>query len=151
MLSYLVQRRLAARFKYQSLYEAQVATRADSPAHHSEHLKIALRILKERRVLNPAEIGQLDLLSLLRTGIPVELPGDRRLVIGVLRSDSPYRQKPLGAANGNLDDRTHIVAIIRGEHMMVPRPDTVLEAGDRLILLTTRAGLEGLKQHVDKW
>src|SRR5581483_5819008 len=132
MLSYLVQRRLAARFKYQSLYEAQVATRADSPAHHSEHLKIALRILKERRVLNPAEIGQLDLLSLLRT-------------------DSPYRQKPLGAANGNLDDRTHIVAIIRGEHMMVPRPDTVLEAGDRLILLTTRAGLEGLKQHVDKW
>jgi CIC family chloride channel protein len=151
MISYLVQRRLAAPFKYQSLYEAQVATRADSPAHHAEHLKIALRILKERRVLNPADVGQLDLLSLLRAGIPVELPGDRRLVIGVLRADSPYRQKPLGAGNGKLDDHTNIFAIIRGEHMMAPRSDTVLEPGDRLILMTTAAGLEGLKQHVDKW
>jgi CIC family chloride channel protein len=151
MISYLVQRRLAAPFKYQSLYEAQVATRADSPAHHAEHLKIALRILKERRVLNPADVGQLDLLSLLRAGIPVELPGDRRLVIGVLRSDSPYRQKPLGANGGKLDDDTQIFTIIRGEHMMAPRPDTVLESGDRLILLTTKAELEGLKRHIDKW
>jgi len=151
MVSYLVQRRLAARFTHQSLYEAQVAARADSPAHHAEHLKIALRILKERRVLDPADIGQLDLLSLLRTGIPVELPGDRRLVIGVLRSDSPYRRQPLGASNGHLDEHTQIFAIMRGEHMMVPRPDTVLEAGDRLILVTTKAGFEGLKAHVDKW
>ena len=151
MVSYLVQRRLAARFPYQSLYEAQVATRADSPAHHSEHLKIALRILKERRVLDPADIGQVDFLSLLRTGIPVELPGDRRVVIGVLRSDSPYRQQPLGASNGHLDDHTQIFAIMRGEHMMVPRPDTVLQAGDRLILVTTKVGFEGLKAHVDKW
>jgi CIC family chloride channel protein len=151
MVSFWVQRRLAARFRYQSLYEAQVTNRADSPAHHAEHLKIALRILKERRVLNPADVGQFDLLSLMRSGIPVELPGDQRLVIGVLRSDSPYGRKPLGAGNGRLDDHTHVFAIIRGEHMMVPRPDTVLEPGDRLILLTTAAGLEGLKQHVDKW
>jgi chloride channel protein, CIC family len=151
MVSYLVQRRLAARFKYQSLYEAQVATRADSPAHHSEHLKIALRILKERRVLDPKDVGQLDLLSLLRIGTPVELPGDRRLVIGVLRPDSPYRLKPLGADIGKLDDNTQIFTIIRGEHMMAPRPDTVLQPGDRLILLTTKAGLDSLKKHVDKW
>jgi CIC family chloride channel protein len=151
MVSYLVQRRLAPHFKYQSLYEAQVATRADSPAHHSEHLKIALRILKERRVLNPADVGQLDLLALLRAGIPVELPGDRCLVIGVLRPDSPYRSRPLGAGNGKLEENTQIFGIIRGEHMMAPRPDTVLEPGDRLILLTTKAGLDGLKQHVDKW
>ena len=151
MVSYLVQRRLGARFKYQSLYEAQVPTRADSPAHHSEHLRIALRILKERRVLNPADVGQVDLLSLLRAGIPVELPGDRRLVIGVLRPDSPYRGNPVGTDHGKFGDSTQIFTIIRGEHMMAPRPDTVLEAGDRLILLTTKAELEGLQQHVDKW
>ena len=143
--------RSAAPFKYQSLYEAQVPTRADSPAHHSEHLRIALRILKERRVLNPADVGQVDLLSLLRVGIPVELPGDRRLVIGVLRPDSPYRGKPLGTDHGKFGDDTQVFTIIRGEHMMAPRPDTVLEAGDRMILLTTKAELEGLKQHVDKW
>ena len=151
MVSYLVQRRLSASVKYQSLYEAQVAARGDSPAHHAEHLRIALRLLKERHVINPADLGQLDLLSLLRMGIPVELPGDRRIIIGVLRADSTYRQRPLGADSGKLDGDTRIFAIIRGEHMMVPRPDTVLEPGDRLILLTTAAELEGLKQHVDKW
>ena len=151
MVSYLVQRRLAHGVKYQSLYEAQVAARADSPAHHTEHLRIALRLLEERRVLDPAEVGRVDLLSLLRAGIPVEVPGGRRLLIGVLRPDSPLRGRPASADGGSLVGETRIFAIIRGEHMMVPRPDTVLEAGDRLILVTPAAELEGLKQHVDKW
>lgn len=30
-------------------------------------------------------------------------------------------------------------------------PPRSLEPGDQLIVLTTPAGLEGLKQHVDKW
>lgn len=150
MLSYLVQRRLAARWRYQGLYEAQVAGRADSPAHHSEHLKIALRILKERQVLEPAEVGEVDLLSLLRSGIPIELPGGRRLVIRVVRPDSPWRSRTLGDG-GTLDEDTRIFAIIRGEHMLVPRPDTTLEAGDRVILLTTAAGLEQIRSHLDKW
>ncbi|HTR19650.1 MAG TPA: chloride channel protein [Gemmatimonadales bacterium] len=151
MISYLVQRRLAGRLRYQSLYEAQVATRADSPAHHAEHLKIALRILKERRVLDSAGVGELDLLSLLRAGIPVELPDGGRLVIGVLRADSPYREQPLSAVDGRLGEDTRIFAIIRGEHMLAPRPDTVLQKGDRLMLLTTAATLVGLQQHFDKW
>jgi CIC family chloride channel protein len=151
MVSYLVQRRLAHGAKYQGLYEAQVATRADSPAHHAEHLRIALRLLKERRVLDPAEVGQVDLLSFLRTGIPVEVPGGRHLLIGVLRADSPLRGRPASEDSGSLGGDSRIFAIIRGEHMMVPGPTTTLEAGDRLLLLTTPNDLEWLKQHVDKW
>ena len=150
MLSYLVQRRLASRWRYQGLYEAQVPGRADSPAHHTEHLKIALQLLKERQVLEPAEVGQLDLLSLLRSGIPIELPGGKRVVIRVVRPDSTWRNQPL-ADGGSLDDDTRIFAIIRGEHMLVPSPDTTLEAGDRVILLTTAEGLERLRPHLDKW
>lgn len=150
MLSYLVQRRLASRWRYQGLYEAQVPGRADSPAHHTEHLKIALRLLKERQVLEPADVGQLDLLALLRSGIPVELPDGRRVAIRVVRPDSPLRNRPL-ADGGSLDDETRIFAIIRGEHMLVPRPDTTLQVGDRLILLTTVEGLERLRPHLDKW
>lgn len=150
MLSYLVQRRLASRWRYQGLYEAQVPGRADSPAHHTEHLKIALRLLKERQVLEPADVGQLDLLALLRSGIPIELPGGKRLVIRVVRPDSPWRNQVL-ADGASLDDDTRIFAIIRGEHMLVPRPDTTLEAGDRVILFTTVDGLERLRPHLDKW
>jgi CIC family chloride channel protein len=151
MISYLVQRRLTARVRYPTLYEAQVATRADSPAHHAEHLRIALRLLKERRDFDPSAVGQVDFLSLLRTGIPIEVPGGRRLVIGVLRADSPYVQQRPGTTHGALDDGTQVIAIIRGGHMMVPRPDVALEAGDRLILLTGEAALKDLSRHIDKW
>jgi CIC family chloride channel protein len=151
MLSYLVQRLLAARVRYRSLYEGQVGNRADSPAHHSEHLRIALRILKDRQVLNPAEVGQLDLVSLMRSGIPVELPGERRLTIGVLRPESTFVGQPLGAEEVSLTGDTSVIGIIRGERMLPPRPDTTLEAGDRLILLTTRTALERLRPHLDKW
>ena len=150
LVSYLVQRRLTSRFRYHGLYEAQVTGRADSPAHHSEHLKIALRLLRERRVLEPGDVGQVDFLSLLRSGIPVELPGGRRLVIGVVRQDSPWRNRTLADA-GALDEDTRVFAIIRGEHMMVPRPDTVVQPGDRILLVTTMDRMERLKEHLDKW
>jgi len=150
MVSYLIQRRLGSRLHYQGLYEAQVPGRAESPAHHSEHLRIALRILKERHVVAPTDVGEVDLLSLLRSGIPIELPGSRRLMIGVVRSDSPWRNRVVGDG-GTLDDDTRIFAIIRGDHMLVPRSDTALDAGDRLILVTTAAGLARLKVHLDTW
>lgn len=150
MVSYLVQRRLGSRAPYQGLYEAQVVTRADSPAHHTEHLRIALQLLKQRRVLDPADVGQVDLVSLLRTGIPVEVPGGRRLFIGVLRADSPLRDRPT-QGDPVLGEETRIFAIIRGEHMMVPGPKVTLQAGDRLLLLTTQDALQQLSRHLDRW
>jgi CIC family chloride channel protein len=150
MLSYLIQVRLSRGFKYRSLYEAQVPRRTDSPAHHTEHLEIALRILGQRGLAGPLR-GRLDLLTLLRSGTPVELPDNRRLTVGVLKADSPLVGKPVGGVGAAFDSDTRTIAIIRGEHMIGVRPDTVLEAGDRLILLTTPQGLERLKQYVESW
>ena len=151
MVSYLVQRRLAPRGAYQGLYEAQVATRADSPAHYTKHLRIALRLLKERRILDADGVGQIDFLSLLRTGIPIDVPCGRRLFMGVLRPDSSLRGRPAIEGGGRLEGDTRIFAIIRGEHVMAPGPNTTLDAADRLLLLTTASDMEWLKQHVDKW
>lgn len=150
-ISYLVQTRLARGLPYRSLYESQVPSRAGSPAHHSEHLRIALRILRERQHPLPQDVGHLDVLSFLRLGIPVELYEGRFLAIGVLRAKSAYVDRPVGEDSAGLPENTDIIAIIRGERMMAARPDTVLKAGDRLILVTPRSGLEALKEHVDKW
>ena len=43
MLSFVIQVKLSAFCKYGSLYEAQVAGHRDSPAHHAEHVQIALQ------------------------------------------------------------------------------------------------------------
>jgi CIC family chloride channel protein len=152
VISYLVQRRLARGFKYRCVYEAQVPSRADSPAHHTRHLEIALRILNERGLRNVEHAGELDLLSLLRSGIPVELPGDRRLLVGAIRPGSALVGTAVGesgAVLGNHD--SNIVAVIRGEHMLGPRPDIVLEKGDRLILVTAVSALARVWKQVEPW
>lgn len=154
LLSYLVQTRLTSRAGYRSIYEAQVTSRADSPAHHAQHLQIALRILREHEheLTNVAPVGELDLVALLRAGIPVELSDDRRLFVGVLRADSPFAGRPIsesGRKLGGVD--TNIIGIIRGEHMIAPRAETVMEAGDRLIVVTDAASVERLRQQLEPW
>ncbi|HEY5112606.1 MAG TPA: chloride channel protein [Coriobacteriia bacterium] len=152
MISYLVQVRLSRNLRYRSLYEAQVPRRADSPSHHSEHLEIALRILEERKLTDPLPSGRrISLLNLLRSGIPVSLGAERRLAVGVVRADSPLVGRAVGTEGGQLDADTSIITIIRGEHMMAVRPDTVLVAGDRIILVTSAAGLERVKSQIDSW
>jgi Trk K+ transport system NAD-binding subunit len=146
-----VQRRLVVGRRYGRLYEAQVGRRADSPAHHAEHLKIALDLLQQRQVIRPETAGHLDLLGLLRSGIPVELPGQLRLSIRVLKPSSPWVGQVVAESPLSAGDETTLFAVIRGEHMLGPRPDLRLEAGDRLLLLTSADALGRLAPHLDPW
>ena len=111
-----------------------------------------MRILREHQPQDLTSIGEIDLVALLRSGIPVELAGDRRLVVGVLRPDSPYVGTTVATSGRQLDGGdANIIAILRGEHMTVPNAAMHLEAGDRLILVTSAAGLERLRRDVAPW
>jgi CIC family chloride channel protein len=151
LLSYLVQTRLSVRFQYRSIYEAQVRSRADSPAHYAQHLEIALRILREEELSN-LNLGELDLVSLVRSGIRVELANGRRLFVGVLRADSPLVGTTIGVSGRNLaGSDTNIIGVVRGERMLPPRADLVLEAGDRFILVGDATGVDHLRGQFDPW
>lgn len=150
MLSYLVQARLGARLKYRSIYEAQVASRADSPAHHTQHVKAALRILRERRSDELEDVGELDLVALLRSGVPVELAGGRRLLLIHVRDDSPVVGTTIAASGRTLaGDDTNIIALFRGDRVVAPRADTMLEKGDLLILVAGDSRVNGDGNHAD--
>ena len=152
VISYLVQRRLSERLRYRSLYEAQVESRADSPAHHTQHLEIALRILREHEFQDLPSVGEIDLVSLLRSGIPVELAGDCRLVVGVMRPDSPYVGTTVAVSGRQLGGGdANIIAILRGEHMTVPNAKMLFEAGDRLILVVSAAHLDAVRRDLAPW
>jgi len=152
VISYLVQTRLSNRLRYRSLYEAQVASRAESPAYHSHHLEIAMRILREHQPQDVASIGQLDLVPLLRSGIPVELAGGRRLVTGVLRPESRFVGTTVAASGRQIDGGTaNVIVMLRGEHMIVPNASTQFEASDGLIVVTTVDGMEQFRRDVAPW
>lgn len=136
LVSYMVQSRLSSRNRYTSLYEAQVANRAASPARFDDNVRLALALLGTRRLSRSAQVGHLDLIALLDSGIPIQLPGRKVLHVQVLQAGSELVGRTVRwcddmAAPGTLE----VVAILRGGDVVLPSPDTVLQENDRLIIV----------------
>jgi CIC family chloride channel protein len=149
MLSYLIQIKLSPFFKYGSLYEAQVAGRADSPAHRAEHVQIALRLLDQGNISLPPQVNHLHLAALLQSGVALDLPDGSQLTVGALRPESPWVGKQIQSRilAGPLAN-SKIIAILRGKSVMLARPDAILQPGDRLLLIAPPEAYTELPQHL---
>jgi CIC family chloride channel protein len=151
MLSYLLQVWLSRGLKYDSLYEAQVPLREDSPAHYLDHIRVALTLLGRRKLSAVDKLGHLDLLRLLRSKVRFDLPGGRRLQLGLLRPESRFAGKSIADFYGNVEpEDVEIVALIRREHLILPHPSTLLEANDRLMLISTEESRQSLQQDISQ-
>jgi CIC family chloride channel protein len=149
LVAYLIQSQLSRRLKYQSLYEAQVEGRAASPARYVDHIRVALDLLRQHRLPGEANIGHLDLVTLLDSGVSLKLSGGRELSIGLLPPESSLQ----GRTVKDLTDLAgpqpvEVVAILREGKTVMPEPDTKLQEGDRLLILASRNAREILKQHL---
>ena len=149
MLSYLIQTRLSSLFKYSSLYEAQVAERAESPAHHAEHVQIALRLLDDGKISLPPQVTRLRLGSLLQSGLALDLPDGSQLTAGAVRAESAWVGKQIRSLSidGSVD-HWRIVAVLRGKSVTAPNSETILEPGDRLLMITSPQLRSTLAQHL---
>jgi chloride channel protein, CIC family len=149
MLSFVLQVNLSSHFKYGSLYEAQVDGRSDSPAHIAEHVQIALRLLEQGKITLPPPITHLHLATLLRSGVALDLSDGFQLTVGALRPESPWVGKQLQSRtlSGSLAD-SKVAAIMRGKTVIRARPDTVLQPGDRLLMIAPQQAQEALLVHL---
>lgn len=148
MLSYLIEVTITDRLKYQSLYEAQVPDRADSPAHHLEQLESAIHLLSTRGVEMPVNFTHLDLRALLASGIPVDLPDAKRLTIGVVKPRSEFVGQSISACfPGDHQNDLEAVAVFRRGHTLLPRSDLIIKPEDRLLLITTPQSWENVKDN----
>jgi CIC family chloride channel protein len=148
MLSYLIQVTLSTHLKYKSLYEAQVASRAESPAHHVDQVETAIHLLGKRGIQIPGSISHLDLRSLLASGVPVDLPDNKRLALGILHPQSSYVGKTIQESfpiDGQ--DQIEAVAIFRDGHTLLPHTKLKLVAGDRLLFITSPQRWVQLSSH----
>jgi len=145
MIAYLLQARLSGRLRYASLYEGQVPTPRDSPAHYLEHIQFALNLLGRRNLPMADKLGHLDLLRMLRSRVRFDLPGGRELGIGIVREESPIAGKTVRELYRQLSQYDfEMVTIRRREHLILPHGETVLQAGDRIVLITSPGSREPL-------
>ena len=142
MLSYVLQINLSRLLKYDSLYEAQVAGRADSPAHHAEQVQTALRLLDSGNLPLPADTTHLHLASLLQTGLALELPDGSQLIVRLLPPESPWVGKEIQSRPpSDVLAHTRIASILRGTTVVLARPNTILQPGDRVLIVVEAEAL----------
>lgn len=149
MLSTMVETRLSARLPYRSLYEAQVPGTPYSPAHHVDHMVAALRLLRQHPVFAPETVGHLDLKALLESGVPVDLPDGKQVVLEPLSSTSPCVGKPIrSGCPASHHPEVELIAVLREGHAYFPDDDSSFAAGDELLLITSEDGREVLAPHL---
>jgi CIC family chloride channel protein len=126
-ISFVVQYALTRRLKYPTLYEAQVLTLAESPAHRDTYYQVVADLLRQRQIQLDRDILSSEIAHTLASGA------------GVPISHSETRLYSL--------DEMHvlIVGIIRGEHEIIPHGSTVLQVGDSLLVTTTRESIQGFE------
>jgi CIC family chloride channel protein len=148
MISYVVQKQVSLKVKYASLYEGQVEGRPDSPAHQIEHLETAIRLLAKRKINLPETISHLNLRTLLDTGIPIDLPENRRLIVGTIKRGSDCIGKKAEVSfSPEQKNKIDLVAVFRGNNMLFPTSKLRLQADDRLLLIVAPGAVDQLKKH----
>ena len=136
--------------KYISLYEAQVERQSHSQAHRIEHVKRALTILKDQQKIDASKLGNIDLIPLLESNIPVNLTEDERLFIGTVSSKNPCVGSYIRERCFSKDSNDwKIIALIRNNEFLFPDPDIKLEKKDEIIILTSKEVLEKIKKNFE--
>lgn len=131
-----IQVTLSNRLKYNSLYEAQVPTRADSPAHHVEHVRIALSLLRDKQIPVGAEMAHLSLVDLLESGIPLELPDGGRLdVVEVSGDSSLIGKQATPQCLAETLPQAEIIAVIRAGQVLLADSQHRLAPPDKLLVI----------------
>ncbi|MGD8403597.1 MAG: chloride channel protein [Anaerolineales bacterium] len=142
-VGYVVQKEFSVKLKYPTLYEGQVEGRPDSPAHQVEHLETAIQLLAKRQVRIPETISHVDLRTLLETGIPIDLPGNRRLIIKSVKQGSVYEGKRAQeCCPSENQEKVDLVVVFRDNQLIFPEEGTQLKVGDRLLLIASYSALQ---------
>ena len=104
-------------------------------------------LLSTDRLPGPVNIGHLNLVTLLDSGVSLKLSGGRELSIGMLPPGSLLQTvKEITDLTG--PEPVEVVAILREGNVVMPAPDTQLQKGDRLLILASRNARQILKEHL---
>ncbi len=134
--SFIVQRSLTQGRRYPTLYEAQVPTREDSPAHRGVFVRRALEMIDGGN-LDTTELTLPRLVSLLKFGHSIPVTEKAGMLVAVrVAEESALGGKTVAETFGPLQG-TIAVAILHGSDMTVPSGATLLSAGDQIIAMAT--------------
>lgn len=145
-LAFIVQYALTRHAKYPTIYEAQVPTPAESPAHRRAYYEAAVGLLRRQEVTLDQDVLSSELHAALRRGEGIPLTRrSEQLYSLALAPGAPVVGREVRAL-GLADMGVVIVGLIRGEGDMVPHGGTKLQVGDELLVAARNDGIEQFRK-----
>lgn len=145
-LAFIVQLTLTRHAKYPTIYEAQVPTPAESPAHRRAYYEAAVGLLRRQEVQLDLDTLSGELHSALARGEGIPLiRRSEQLYSLALVPGSPAVGSEVRAL-GLADMEVVLVGIIRGEGDVVPHGSTRLQVGDQLLVAAGNDGIEKFRR-----
>jgi CIC family chloride channel protein len=137
-LAFLTQSWLSQGLKYRSLYEAQVPTPAQSPAHYVEELNAAFELIRAHQFKQPSLVRELDMVALMQSGIAVKLAVTEQMFMGEVRKRSPLTGQTIGQVCGEYENEAlKVLAIFREQEVLLPHDSSRLLEGDRVLMVAS--------------
>ena len=136
ILAFLVQTWLSRSLRYNSLYEAQVKTYGQSPAHYVEEMNYAIDLIRAHRVTGEQSLREMDVVSLMQSGIPLTLHSGERMLMGEVQPSCKLCNQLVGSLGDITQDKyLKVLVVFRGDEVLLPNKETRMRPGDRLLLL----------------
>lgn len=147
-LAFLAQNWLSQGLKYRSLYEAQVPTPAQSPAHYVEELNAAFELIRAHQFKQTAQVHELDMAALMQSGIPVTLSPGEQMFMGTVPKGSPLAGQTIAEVCAGYGDAPKVLAVFRGREVLLPHDSTKLLEQDRALLISSPETKEKMEQRL---
>jgi CIC family chloride channel protein len=147
MTAFVVQRSLGSYFRYPRLYESQVELRRDSPVHYRPMVEAAFAVLEQGPIIDLRGVTFPNLANLLRHGSPVPIHNSQALLCTLqIQSGSSLAGRTVAEVFEDFPELV-AVAIITGPQVRLPRGQTLLAAGDQvLVASSSNASIESLSR-----
>ncbi len=149
IIAYFIQVQFSSKLKHATLYESQTKNKSDSPAYRIDNIRSALDILAERKPFDTSQIEDIDLMSLLESGIPLELPEGKQLMLASLKASSKCIGTKLNE-NCLLNNEAdwEVISVVRDDHLFIPFKGMMLKQNDELLILTYSDQIEKIEEHI---
>ncbi len=108
-----------------------------------------MRLISEKHSFKGVDVGRLNFISLLKSGIPLDMPDHKKLFIGILDKKNQCVGTKIEDFCLHKDDKSwEIAGVLRDHHLVIPQPEMLLEVRDQLIIFGTDSAVKSLKERI---
>ena len=144
---YLLQDVLTRHARHRTMYKSQVPYRSDSPSHEEEHWRLAYHLLQREDIKFPGDVGHLELLQLIQSGVPIDLSNGKNFLFGEIHENSPLLGKRLNSSDASiLRNKAEVVALLRDGDIYIPNGETKFQNNDQLLIVAEREQTESINK-----